>query len=451
MIDDFKKGSRPTGRKQPPIEDFLPDLSFRPAPTVIKPFTFQTPEEIAATEAVEPAAPPLPSDNTTPLLNPVEKSVGILPAKTPRNSRFFWKHLTHWFSQLRPWQKILCVLFTIAVVLGVSIGAYALFGNSEKPVPAPKKVVPTVQKPVEPPKPTTIASTLTGRQVAPEINSRQVTAVMIENSSDARPQGGLQQAGVVFEAIAEGGITRFIALFQDTDTESIGPVRSVRPYYISWAQGFDAAIAHVGGSPEALQIIRDRGLKDMDQSYNSKFFQRVTFRYAPHNVFTSTAQLRQLQDSKGYTNSNYTGFARTATKGTPANPVTAGKISVNISSANYASSYTYDPATNTYARSLAGAPHTDITTKTQITPDVVVAMVVNYSIHADGIHSVYDTLGGGQVYVFQNGSVTTGTWAKPDHTAQITFSDSSGKPILLNPGQTWITAVNSAGKVTYTP
>ncbi|MCP5939883.1 DUF3048 domain-containing protein, partial [Klebsiella pneumoniae] len=85
------------------------------------------------------------------------------------------------------------------------------------------------------PKPTTVANTLTGLQVAPDVNQRPVTGVMIENSTDARPQSGLDQAGVVFEAIAEGGITRFLALFQDTQPDYVGPVRSSRPYYVQWA------------------------------------------------------------------------------------------------------------------------------------------------------------------------------------------------------------------------
>jgi len=114
-------------------------------------------------------------------------------------------------------------------------------------------------------KPTTEASKLTGVQVDPAVNQRPTTAVMIENSTAARPQSGLDQAGVVFEAIAEGGITRFEAIYQDSQPAYLGPVRSVRPYYIQWALGFDAAIAHVGGSPEALSDIKTWNAKDLDQ------------------------------------------------------------------------------------------------------------------------------------------------------------------------------------------
>lgn len=449
MIDDFKNGSKPQQQPQPNTEDFIPDLSKNQL-TKQKPLTSsvlgnmatQTPSQPEQPLASKPVDESIEFDNenNTPI-NPTPKSPKTNPVK-----RVIQK-IINWFKNLKTWQKILFILLVVLLLAGIGVGVFALT-SKDKPVEIKKTVV--VAKKEEP-KPTTVANTLTGRQVAPEINKRQVTGVMIENSKDARPQGGLQQAGVVFEAIAEGGITRFLALFQDTDAESIGPVRSVRPYYISWAQGFDAAIAHVGGSPEALQIMRERKLKDMDQSFNPSYFQRVTFRYAPHNVFTSTAQLRNLQDAKGFNTTNFTGFVRAPKTGTPLNPTTAGNISVNISSANYASSYVYNPTANNYARNLAGAPHTDITTKTQITPDVVIVMAVNYSIHSDGIHSVYNTTGGGKVYVFQNGGVTTGTWAKSNHTSQITFTSDAGTPILLNPGQTWITAVSDAAKVTYTP
>src|SRR5581483_6348891 len=115
--------------------------------------------------------------------------------------------------------------------------------------------------------PTTVASTLTGLPVDPSVNKRQVTAVMIENSLDARPQSGLDQAGIVFEALAEGGVTRFMALFQDTQPDYIGPVRSARPYYIQWLLGYDAAYAHVGGSPDALNDITAWHVKDLNQFY----------------------------------------------------------------------------------------------------------------------------------------------------------------------------------------
>jgi hypothetical protein len=301
-----------------------------------------------------------------------------------------------------------------------------------------------------PPKPTTVPSTLTGVPVAPEVNQRPVTGVMIENSLAARPQSGLSEAGVVFEAIAEGGITRFLALYQDTQPADIGPVRSARPYFVKWALGFDAGYAHVGGSPQAMADIRALGVKDLDQFANSGAYRRVTTRSAPHNVYTTMANLNALEASKGYTTSTYTGFARSK-KATPAKVPTAKTVDLGISSALYNVHYDYIAATNTYNRSEGGAPHMDANGNKQISPSVVVALVVPFSIASDGKHSVYQTIGSGQAFVFQDGNVTIGTWTKTSEKTQITFTDSAGKPLLLNPGQTWISAVAAAPKVTYAP
>jgi hypothetical protein len=215
----------------------------------------------------------------------------------------------------------------VAVLLIGGGTAYAMLHTS----PAPKPVAKAVTKPKKttPPAPTTVPSTLTGLPVAPSVNQRPVTAVMVENSTFARPQSGLDQAGVVFEAIAEGGITRFVALYQDTAPSYIGPVRSVRPYYLSWLDGFNAIVAHVGGSGEALQDINSWGIRDMNQFYNGSYFTRISSRVAPHNVYTSIARLNALEAADGYTTSHYTGFLRKAPS--PSKHPTATTINFDIS------------------------------------------------------------------------------------------------------------------------
>jgi len=130
----------------------------------------------------------------------------------------------------------------------------------------------------------------------------------------------------------------------------------------------------------------------------------------------------------------------------------ANVINLAISGALYNVRYDYDAATNNYKRSLAGQPHMSMDAagaQKQITPKVVIALAMSYSIQSDGKHSVYGTIGSGQAFVFQDGTVTTGTWSKASSAEQFKFTDASGKPITINPGQTWITAVGAAGNVTY--
>jgi hypothetical protein len=362
------------------------------------------------------------------------------PAEPPKKAK---KSFKAWFRGLSKRKKVFFVTGIILVVLGLLAAAYFLLfmGKNDEPTPKP-------QVQVAAPEPTTVMNTLTGRQVDPAVNKIPVTAAMIENSREARPQSGLQEAGVVFEAIAEGGITRYIALFQDTAPESIGPVRSVRPYYIDWAFAFNPSIAHVGGSPEALQLLKTLKAQDLDQGANGGSYDRVTSRYAPHNVYTSFARLQALQQKKGFTSSDFTGFAFKE-KAAPAATPTASSVTVNISSAFYNSSYTYDKASNTYLRALAGTAHNDERTGKQITPSNVVVMTVPYRIQSDGIHSQYETIGSGEVQIFSDGIVVKGTWHKTSRDSQITFVGADGQPIKLTPGQTWVTAVSASNKVTY--
>lgn len=423
MIDDFA----PPPRKKPKVIEPLEKPSYQPLPVFDDepaPATFQTPEQVTAHET------PLGSDDSP--IPPHQQS-----------AKFRW-HLpsVSWPPSKR---EALIMAAVALVIIGAGSSVWALTHRSVKATPS--KVVHLQKKVVTP---VIITSTLTGLPTDAAANQRPVTGVMIENSPDARPQSGLDQAGVVFEAIAEGGITRFLALYQDTQPSYLGPVRSARPYYVQWALGFDAGYAHVGGSPEALTDIKSWGVRDLDQFYNSGAYERISTRYAPHNVYTSAAQLNQLESAKGYTSSTFTGFARK--KDAPSKTPNASSIDMNISASYYNSHYDYDAASNSYKRSEGGAAHMELNkdgSQTQIQPKVVIAMVMQYGIEADDEHSAYNVIGSGQAFIFQDGTVTTGNWNKSDAKSQITFTDASGKAIALNAGQTWLTALSAANQVTY--
>ena len=341
--------------------------------------------------------------------------------------------------------KKVCLIGGAVFLVLIGIIVFFLLKPSEPTKPA----IPPIPKKI-PPKAITVPSTLTGLQVLPDINKRTVTGVMIENSMDARPQAGLGEAGVVFEAIAEGGITRFLALFQDTAPENIGPVRSARPYYVEWSMGFDSTYAHVGGSPEALSNIREWGVRDLDQFYNSGAYHRISARAAPHNVYTGIPKLNQLEASKGYIGSTFTGFPRNV-KDKPRKVPTARTINLNISGPLYNVAYNYNPKTNSYDRQEGGTPHIDANSNKQISPKVVIAMIVPYGIQSDGKHSQYGVVGSGQAWIFQDGDVQQVNWSKADRKSQIGFIDAAGKPVKLTPGRTWVTALGSAANVNYAP
>lgn len=293
--------------------------------------------------------------------------------------------------------------------------------------------------------PKTYESPLTGAKLTDEApTKRPVTAIMIENSTDARPQSGLKDAGIVYEAIAEGGITRLLAVYQEARPQTIGPVRSLRPYYADWGAGYDASIVHVGGSRDALTHLREISRKDLDQYAHGDSFWRTNDRVPPHNVYTSFDKLDALNSSLGFTSSTFTGFARNDDK--PAEAPEASAIAINFSSASYNTTYRYDKENDHYTRSVGGEPHNDREAG-QLTPRSVVAIKIAMSTYFDdGPRMVATTIGSGEATVFQHGKVTEGTWRKSSPTAPLELLDSAGKTISLPRGQTWIAAIPSSGQ-----
>jgi hypothetical protein len=350
---------------------------------------------------------------------------------------------SHWHN-LSKGQKAVAIGAGLILLVAISFGVYQLFHKPQKPQPTTSNVQ-------APAKPTTVASPLTGVQVAPELAKRPVTGIMIENSIYARPQSGIQAAGVVFEAIAEGGITRFLTLYQEAKPQYIGPVRSLRPYYIDWAGSFDASIAHIGGSPTALAQIRSHG-KDLDEFFNAGSYWRQASRPAPHNVYTSFKLLDALNHKKGYTKSKFDVWPRK--DDTKAAAPKIKSISLAISGGLYNVHYDYDSHTNSYLRSEGGRRHIVVTSPNdkkgkRLHPKVVIILIATY--RQSGVYSVYGTSGKGTVYIFQDGRVTKGTWHKKDRAGQFKFTNAKGNDIKLNTGQAWVTALGARSQLKYGP
>lgn len=332
---------------------------------------------------------------------------------------------------------------------------------------------------------------LDGMEVADEAAlSAPVFCVQIPNGMDgARPQSGLNEAKVVFEAIAEAGITRFATIFQNPTTSIIGPVRSLRIYYLDWDTPFDCTIVHAGGAADAVAAAASGGYRDLTESHTymwrgDKSNRVLTRRW--NNLFTSSQLLKQFNADRGFNSSNPSGFERftpkeaslarasdqftntldidTATEtsvNTTKNLVSTIKIRYG-SLSNFNPVYTYDAATNSYYRGYqSGLPHLsyncpeekkrvpelDCGEPTQIHPSVVIAMIIQE--HTAGGYEKITTVGSGKAYIFQNGTAIAGTWEKASKSAQIVFKDELGQEVKLIPGQTWISAVPAYGSVEY--
>ncbi|MBR3253170.1 DUF3048 domain-containing protein [Candidatus Saccharibacteria bacterium] len=313
--------------------------------------------------------------------------------------------------------------------------------------------------------------------------------IQVPNGLDGgRPQAGLTEAGVMFEAIAEAGITRFAALFQRPTTAIIGPVRSLRIYFLNWDTPFDCTIVHAGGSQEAMAALRSGGYKEMDENYYYMYRGTAGSRLW-NNLFTTSSDLEQFGSDSGYNTSNINGFSRltpeqaekarvdgiveeklnitkAAEKDTSKLVPEVSNITFRFGSTpSFNVNYIYDVTTNSYLRRYAdGIKHEvykcsdgdlgevnpeDNCSMTQLAPKVVIAMIVQERLSSDGVHEDITSIGSGTAYVFQNGKVTVGTWNKGSIGEQIKFLDESGNEISLIPGQTIISAVPNYGGVEY--
>lgn len=293
--------------------------------------------------------------------------------------------------------------------------------------------------------PLTKPSPLTGIEVEPQAADEPVTAVMIENSPNARPQSGLDAADIVFEAVAEGGITRFMALFQSQAPDTVGPIRSLRPYYLDWLMGFDAAVAHVGGSGKALQLVDRRGAKSLNQFSHSGPYYRSSDRISPHNMYSSLKDLRSLQKRLGYDKSEFPLFERSEDE--PAEEPKATTINIDYSSSLYQAQFRYNREDNDYSRHMAGNVHNDRETGKPITVENVV--VVKMPTSSDGQYAIMDTIGSGDAVLFKNGRAHNIRWRQKSYNDRIELLDSEGEEVSLNQGQSWFAILPSDKTLDY--
>lgn len=275
--------------------------------------------------------------------------------------------------------------------------------------------------------------------------NRTPLAIIVENHVDSRPQSGLSYADLVYEALAEGGITRQMAIFLTNSTDvTVGPVRSVRVYFLDWLEEYGALIGHVGGNHHALDRIKPEGVKDLDQFYNSGYYWRSTDRFAPHNVYTTTSKLWAAGEAKGYKGAQSFHSYPFKDDAVVASRPAAQTISLSfLGQASYQVLWKYDPVNNVYLRNVGGAPAIDRNNNQQIASHTVAVQVIPYTIFDDdqkGALLMSDT-GSGKAYVFQDGVTVNATWSKKSRTERTIFTDSAGKEIPFNRGQIWIEVV----------
>lgn len=298
---------------------------------------------------------------------------------------------------------------------------------------------------------------LDGVMVKQDQANPPLVAVMIENAKDAQPIAGIDHASLVYESLAEATITRFLAVFPVpadlTPTEDlIGPVRSVRPYYLTWAQELGALLAHVGGSPAALEQIKTNRILTLDEYFNDGYFHRARDRYAPHNVYISSKHFVEAATKK----LPGTALERWA-KNLPAwkfqddTPEgSRGKTAlIKISYPEpYTVSWQYDKTENRYTRLQWGGVHKTADNIPITTKNIVV--IFQEMIILDEIgRRQFTTEGQGKAYLFRDGTALVGTWQKDSPSARMRLYDQAGNEMSFNAGTTWIEILPEYTPVTY--
>lgn len=301
--------------------------------------------------------------------------------------------------------------------------------------------------------------------------------VMIENHTEARPQSGLSFADVVYEAVAEGGITRFLGVFYCQDAPQVGPVRSARTYFVDWISEYAdyPLYAHVGGAnaggpADALGQISSYGwdgYNDLNQfaigfpTYWRDYNRLGRTVATEHTMYSTTSKLWAVGKDRGLTNVDKNGNSWD-TKFVPYSfkddaPLSVRPVSQSIhlnfwNDSDYSVEWTYDRTNNIYKRGNGGQPHLDLDTKKQLTAKNIVVMFMAESNADDGyennIHLLYQDKGTGKALIFMDGKQTQATWKKASRTSRTLLYDTTGNPITFDRGVIWFEIQPLDGVVT---
>lgn len=345
--------------------------------------------------------------------------------------------------------SVVALVLVIVIAITVNNGL-----TSQTPPPTPTlaaattTALPTALSTKTPtPTPTPVP---TSTPTPPDFSSEfsfQPLAIMVENQIDSRPQSGLDRADVVYEAVVEAGITRFMAVYANNDAEVVGPVRSCRHYYVYWASEYNAIYVHCGASPQGYAALDATGLTSLDDYVGTGSFWRSNDRYAPHNLYTGTEQLRNTTTDQG---AGWLGGLRFGLYDAITQDQATTEIKI-VHPDDYTIVYTYSDQDKVYLRHMEGYPHVDAYSGQQYNPkNVIVQFVEVWRIAGDPEVRVDMALTGqGEAYAFVGGQAIKGSWFKDSLTAPTRYLDEQGNDIVLNPGQTWIQVVPDGGTISY--
>lgn len=296
-------------------------------------------------------------------------------------------------------------------------------------------------------------SLLTGEWIPEKEAKKRPYAIMINNLSSVSPyHSGLSQAGVLYEAVVEGGITRMMAIFENFDTERIGSCRSARHYYVSFADEYDAIFVHFGHTSYAMNKINKLNVDNVSglSGLSDMAFFRDYSLAAPNNAFASSKGLKQAVKELGYRTNyekEYRGhFLFHDTDTVPTEGKDAPKVRVFYSSYTTAS-FLYNDEDRLYYHYQFGVEHKDANNGEQLSfKNLIIMFVKEWDIDSNGYQTMDIENSSGEGYYVTDNKAISITWEKNESNRKCTYYTKDGKELILNSGKTYVGVVPSVNK-----
>lgn len=268
-------------------------------------------------------------------------------------------------------------------------------------------------------------------------NDHRAVSVVLNNHKQARPQSGLAEADIVYESLAEGGITRLLAIYQSQMPNRVGPIRSARDYHIQLAKGYNSFFVAHGYSPDALEMLEAGVIEHMNGiKYDGELFVRSSDRKAPHNSYSSYPLIQDGAERQGVSLEGAPEAINFHETPVGAEAEDAVSFSVSYSEdADYLSSYQYNAASHSYTRMINSETTIDQETLEAVSISNVIVLEADHQIIDDKGRLMIDLVSGGDAYVFQHGKLSRMAWKDVNGRMTPFIED---KPAPMAPGLSWI-------------
>jgi len=352
----------------------------------------------------------------------------------------------------------ICAIAVIAVAAGAAVfmsRSGKVADEQKAPETTQIPVVTAAPEPTKDPHEGMVRSNLTGEYVTEKVAEKRPYAVIINNIEYANAnQQGTSQIDVLYEALAEGGITRMLGVIQNVDKiKKLGSVRSARHYFVSFASEWDAIFCHFGQTKYAISKIEELGINNLSglSAVGPVVYARDYSYKAPHNVFTTGKKMKKGAKKLGYRTkvksdnvAEHFAFYEEDTDLDSIDDTTYIKLPFS----NYSTCYLkYDTKSKTYKKYEYGKKHKDHKNNKQLAfKNVIVQLVKEKNIDKNGYQHLFLHKRKGEGYYLTNGKRVKITWRKSEADHKMTYYDESGDVLTINPGKTYIAAYPTSRK-----